>query len=244
MSRRLRSLAGTIRSRDSGNGYVAYHAVRYAVLLETLVRHDPAPTRALDIGSSLLTELIHERFGIPVDTLGFQADGPNTTAGRHYRFDLNDTDRHDQRRADLPTYPLVVMAEVIEHLYTSPTHVLSFLHEHVATGGILVIQTPNAVALSNRVKLAFGRNPFHLIDEDRANPLHFREYTQRELHRYASAAGFEVLESRISSYFDERYAWHAGRNKAPWFGAVQNRVYRALPRDLRSGITLVLRRNA
>ena len=59
-------------------------------------------------------------------------------------------------------------------------------------GGVLVVQTPNAVSLPRRLAMLGGRNPYELIREDATNPGHFREYTAAELRRYAAVAGLAV----------------------------------------------------
>lgn len=223
--------------------YTAYHARRYTELLVLLNRYVPdSSQRILDVGRSKLTELLNQQFRVPIDTLGFPEDGPTTT-GHHYCFDLNEAQWRKRWRTDLPAYDVIVIAEVLEHLYTSPALVLSFLKSLLKPGGLLVLQTPNAVALGNRIKLLCGRNPFDLIPEDNSNPKHFREYTEQELREYASRVGFGVVECVISSYFDQRYISH--KPPTAWQllkGSIKNIVYRHLPRSLRSGITLVMRK--
>ena len=44
-------------------------------------------------------------------------------------------------------YDAIVFAEVLEHLHTSPTLVLQVLTSLLKPGRLLVVQTPNAVAL-------------------------------------------------------------------------------------------------
>ena len=85
--------ARAIRGEDQG--YVAYHAPRYAYLLEVLARHGlGTDSSVLDIGPSCLTTLIRERFGIAVDSLGFGEDRA-TREGRHFGFDLDLAQRRD-----------------------------------------------------------------------------------------------------------------------------------------------------
>jgi SAM-dependent methyltransferase len=225
--------------------YTAFHAPRYAMLLALLGRYVPENAeRILDIGSRHLTELIHVQFGLPVDTLGFPEDGLTAT-GYHYSFDLNETQWRERWRTDLPRYDVIVMAEVLEHLHTSPRLVLNFLGSLLKPHGLLILQTPNAAALGKRARLLFGLNPYHLIGEDVSNPHHFREYTEGELRMYASKTNFEVLDVILASYFDMRYK----SLKAPpttqevLTGFVQNIVYPYLPRNLQSGITLVMSPN-
>ncbi len=188
--------------RGENQGYVAYHAPRYAYLLEVLAKYGlGADSTLLDIGPSRLTTLIQERFGIAVDSLGFGEDRV-TREGRHFGFDLNLAQRKESWRRDLPRYDFVVMAEVLEHLYTAPQLVLSFVRTLLADDGRLVLQTPNAASLPKRLKLLLGRNPFEMIRIDPQNPGHFREYTQTELLDLAAGLGFRVEDYTASFYFD------------------------------------------
>jgi 2-polyprenyl-3-methyl-5-hydroxy-6-metoxy-1,4-benzoquinol methylase len=237
-----RYTADAIRGQD--RGYVAYHAPRYAYVLRLLESLGVGPgTRLLDIGPGMLTELMHHRFGAPVDSLGFGPDR-DTPRGRHYEFDLNRSQHEAQWRRDLPRYDVVMMGEVIEHLYTAPQLVLAFIRTLVADGGRLIVQTPNAASWQRRVKLALGRNPYEMIRVDPTDPGHFREYTIKELRRLAEGAGFEVERWNTSWYFDARYERHGfGRESPrPVMGAVKNLLYPLAPKRLREGITMVLRR--
>jgi Methyltransferase domain len=225
-----------VRKFGPESSYLAFHAPRYAYLLDVISHRAPTPERVLDIGRSVLTEILHARLGVPVDTLGLRADRDAPT-GRQFQFDLNQCQDRLKWRRDLPTYDLVVMAEVIEHLYTSPSLVLPFVRSLMNPRAILVVQTPNAAAFSVRMKLLLGHNPYHRISEDAANPMHFREYTEKELWDYAEGAGFEVLESQMRSYFDQRFAPHS---KPLWLGTVENWAYDFMPRHFRTGMTMVL----
>src|SRR5690606_31313997 len=128
-----------------------------------------------------------------IDTLGFDdrrfTPKPPT---RHWQFDLNDVPVRDRWPAMAERYQLVLFFEVIEHLYTAPSQVLAFFYEILAPGGILLLSTPNALWLKNRVKLLTGRHPFEQIRENRQNPGHFREYTPAELRAVAATAGFRI----------------------------------------------------
>lgn len=165
-----------------------------------------------------------------VDSLEFW-DGrfKSRNGDEHFEFDLKNTiDRNMWPQP--PLYDLVVMAEVIEHLPVSPSHVFSFLASLVRPGGSLLLQTPNACSLSKRLKMMFGRNPFELIRDDLHNPGHFREYTVRELASYAGTAGFNVRRIITANYF-------SGERLHSRFAAG---ISFALPASLRNGITLWL----
>jgi SAM-dependent methyltransferase len=237
--------AKAIAGRFPGDAQVGYHAPRYAFLLDQLARYVEDPeVRVLDVGRSALTDLIAERFRLPVDSLGFAPDGPTPT-GRHYQFDLNQSQDQASWRRDLPVYDVVVLAEVIEHLYTSPSRVLAFLGSLIKPGGRLVVQTPNAAVLGKRIRLLLGRNPYEPIREDRARPGHFREYTDGELRGYLAAAHFAVEACYFRGYFDLRYQDRLtpGRPRGrQWPWRLRTWIYRILPPRLRPGITLIARR--
>jgi len=225
--------------------YARFHAPRYAYLLGLLEGRVPQGGRVLDIGWSRLTGAIHERFGVPVDALGFDADGPIVT-GDYYHFDLNDCQHRSRWRDDLPAYDVIVFAEVLEHLHTSPALVLKFLAGHVKPDGTIIVQTPNAAAVQRRVKLMLGRNPYELIRDDATNPGHFREYTGRELRAYAGIVGLRCERVEYRSYFDNRYGRHGAvlSWRRRWVGNLKNLLYPLLPPTWRPGLTAVLRQPA
>src|SRR3954471_18376451 len=139
--------AAAIRERFPSDTYVGFHSYRFHTALRAASELSPPAKRVLDIGVSPLTTMLHEQLQVPVDTLGFTRDAENETGGRNYRFDLNDSIDESHWRRDLPPYDLIVFCEVIEHLYTSPAHVLRFLQSLLAVNGTLLLQTPNAAAI-------------------------------------------------------------------------------------------------
>lgn len=232
---------------EEAQSYIATHAKRYAFLLKqvsnvraSLVRPD-SPVTILDIGPSFFTELLRHAF--PQDsifTLGF--DAPESRGGHfplsihhdtstHFEFDLNDS-LYQERWIQVPAVNLVIMAEVIEHLYTSPKHILRFIRSLMAPGSYLFIETPNAATLKKRLKLLWGVNPYEMIRENRDNPGHFREYTSRELTTLSEAAGFEIIAVQLSNY-------HSHDASKSVFSRVV-RPFLSYP-NFRRGITLTLK---
>jgi Methyltransferase domain len=201
---------------EEEQNYIRYHAKRFAFVLNLLgpwierfrqehqAKGANPKVRILDVGPHLLTRCLLHYFGdsITINTLGYahEAIVPMDVIGRHFAFDLN----HAQFRARWiqgEEHDIVIMAEVIEHLYTSPVRVLRFIRTQVRDGGVLLVQTPNAAALSKRVDMLGGRNPFELIRETPWNPGHFREYTLSELTAYCEEAGFDCVETYLEDYW-------------------------------------------
>jgi hypothetical protein len=225
--------------------YLAFHAPRYAFLAQLVSDHVRAPgARLLDVGRSPLTEMIAGRTGRPVDSLGFEPDA-SLPSGRQHRFDLNDAQHRERWRLDLGPYDVIVLAEVIEHLYTAPELVLAYLRELLVPGGLLFVQTPNAAALWKRRMLLRGKNPYERIRLDPGDPGHFREYTAAELREILAAAGFAVERVSMKFYFDARFERHETGHEPPARarGFLKNILYRALPGPLREGITVIARRS-
>ena len=98
-------------------------------------------------------------------------------------------------------HDLVGLAEVIEHLDTAAPTVLAFLRRFLRAGGTLLLQTPNAVALSRRLKMLMGRNPTEPIRPNRLDPGHFHEYTVAELTAAAAAADLTVEHVDLANHF-------------------------------------------
>lgn len=202
----------------------------------------------LDVGSSKLTELIHTSFGCIVDSLGLTSVGIGK-CGEYYQFDLNRVGNTSDWPTSLPSYDLIVLGEVLEHLYTAPELVLRFLQSHMNPGAVLMIQTPNAASLSKRIKLLFGRNPYEKIRINESNPGHFREYTVQELRDYAAGGGMRVDTCMVEYCSDVSYrlrssdagALHSEPTKATRF---QHQLYLCifaiLPNSLCPSITVVL----
>lgn len=225
-------------------GYDDYHAPRYAFLMHLLQKFGvKADSTILDIGKSELTTRIHEAFHVPVDSLGFGSDRPTET-GRHFEFDLNLAQHQHTWRKGLPTYEFVVMAEVLEHLHTAPQLVLEFVSGLLAPKGFLVVQTPNAAALTKRIKLLLGRNPYEMLRPDISDPGHYREYTISELRQIGKGLGLHEEKCVTAFYFDARFAHHGpqGVKPQPILGMLKNRLYGALPKNFREGITIVWRK--
>jgi trans-aconitate methyltransferase len=221
-------------SRDT---YIECHSKRYAYLLNTIgklieQRADAGPVTALDIGPGFQTRLMQAAFpDLEVDTLGF-ADAARMgflqgAVRRHHEFDLNNF-QFDDRDVGLDRYDIIVFCEVIEHLYTMPEKILARLRPHVKPGGVVVVQTPNAVQWRHRVRMLMGRNPFERISHYRMG--HYREYTAAELYEIAAAAGFDICSLELRNYF--------GLRKRRDTTLIEHLLWPIA--ELRSGITAVI----
>ena len=220
-----------------------YHLRRFQKLIDLVSKYSFKHARILDVGNSMFSRILSESLSIRVDELGFLPDG-RMPHGDRYQYDLNLSQHQKHHRSDLGNYDIIILAEVIEHLYTTPNRVLPYLRSLLNENGVLIIQTPNATVLHKRLQLLLGRNPYMVINDDPRNPGHFREYTVKELQQYAVANGFEVVEYFYGNYFDYRYdssdSMHA--KKKP-LHAIVNLLYSLCPASLKPGISMVMRRS-
>jgi hypothetical protein len=211
--------------------YLEFHRDRYRLLVDTvagsLARCGSQEPDILIVGSSHETGLIAERFpAASVDTLGIFDPRYPPARGRHHEMDLN-----VRGALSLGPYHLIVAAEVIEHLQTSPRAVFGFLRGALRPGGELIVQTPNAASLAKRWNLLAGRNPFMPIPDAPDTSQHWREYTAPELLAAARAAGLDAVRLRIDNCYR-----HQGRRARLYLLAG-----RFAPHALRDCITLTLR---
>lgn len=223
---------------DEGRNYISNAWPRYIFLLNQIENYaqqitanqDGSGLSLLDVGPHFLTTLLRKKFPKAViNTLGYEVNwiSPSPNVQQHCTFDLNNSQFTDQW-PKFQQHDIVVMSEVIEHLYTAPWLVLKFIKTLIKSNGFLILSTPNAAAAMNRIFLAFGRNPFEMIRESRDNPGHFREYTKSELISIGIKSGLNVAQISLENYFHSSKRWI-------------NNLYRItsfLP-EFRNGITII-----
>ena len=93
------------------------------------------------------------------------------------------------------SFDVVLLTEVFEHLRDFPAVCLSEARRLLRPDGYLVLTTPNAAYVRNRVRLAFGHSVYgRLTDWLGGDPhaRHAREYTRWELEFLVRHAGFEI----------------------------------------------------
>lgn len=220
--------------------YLNFHFQRFkkiATIVEKLPEKD---FKVLDIGPSIFSQALTKKFS-EVDTLGLECDNDNEY-GHHYQFDLNNCQNEEKWRKDIGKYDLIIMTEVIEHIYCAPNFVLRFIKSIMNENCVLVLQTPNAIALYNRLKMAFGFTPFELIARGELTECgHFREYTKKELEYFITKECLSIIEITMENYFDYKYAFHYDNKTAKKrnYLHIVNLLYEICPSSLKPGITLI-----
>ncbi len=187
--------------------YFRLHRRRYLALLEAL--EVPPTGRVLEIGCNpgQFTEIL-ARAGYRVWGLDLR---PEDRSSLWARLGV------EVRRGNLETAPLpyaensfeaVVLSEVIEHLAGSPLPALEEVYRVLLPGGQLVLSTPNACSLRERLFLAGRllsfrslesaeefRRRMRLRGEERYT-MHHRLYTAGEVRWLLREAGFADIQVR------------------------------------------------
>ena len=226
-----------VRAQTMGPDARAYwprHARRFEFVLRYLQAHTlPGPRRVLSVGPSFETAMFASVFpDWQIDTLGEGLDERFVLPPprRHFTFDLHAA--ADPRRwPDFGVrYDTIVFMEVLEHLNAPPRAVLEFLGAQLADEGFLLLTTPNAAWLKNRLKLLRGRNPFEPLRPGGGG--HIRESTLAELRTAAQEAGLACAVAKQCGLYG--------------FTGAKDRCYDALANatfpSLRRSLFLVLRK--
>lgn len=222
---------------DEQKLYLEIHAKRFEIIL-SLIDKNPE-IKVLDIGPSFLSELLYQLFGNNLTLLGFKSDnsfgGHLVNSSIFEKVKLIEQDLNFLKVSSIlnERFDLIICGEVIEHLYTSPKILFQSFHQLLNKNGVLIIQTPNAVALKKRMSMLLGRNPFEIPRDNFQNPGHYREYTSKELIDFGKENQFGIKKIILDEYFE--------------YPSNISKIYRSLksliPKGLRSGITIVYQRN-
>ncbi len=207
------ALADAYRLLTPYSGQYTVDAPRYLIMLEYIAGLPNARTkRILDLGTGIGILPLALRLA------GYHANGidyfifpetDNTMFGRTAIDDLKRIwrsigliiDKQDIT-SSLPenlyqTTDIVTSDATIEHLKDPKTFLLNcyFL---LASGGHLILSTPNLTTLLKRIRFLVGKSPHWPIAEffkdGEKFTGHWREYTQEELSYMCTTVGFEVLQ--------------------------------------------------
>lgn len=199
--------------------------------IEQLQRERPL-RRVLDIGMGfqtlllrrLLPEATIEGAGIGEETQ-FRPEGKF----RFHELDLNGVSRTPHPHAapaDAGDYDLILFMEVLEHLYTPPDLVLRDLGGRLSSAGVMIVTTPNAAWLKNRLKMLRGRNPFEPLRPNPKDMGHIREYTKAELEAAIAAAGL------ITRKFDRLGLYRFSGTKDRFYSVLADCLHPSLSRSM------------
>ncbi len=191
--------------RKGFRGYVEEAEERYAYVRELVVGMAPPPAKLVDLGAapgdqSLAFAAIG--YGVTAVDLGAAEWSERPSGGMETRlaeggvvFARYDLDTTPYPMADA-SFDVAVLTEVLEHLREYPLQSLQEVARILRPGGTLVLTTPNAAYVRNRLRLALGRSVYTPLDDwlyGEPHARHAREYTLAELDALVRGAGLEPV---------------------------------------------------
>lgn len=100
---------------------------------------------------------------------------------------------------DLPNFDLVLVSEVIEHLF-QPEKVLLLVGKHLKSNGKLIVSTPNFLYWGNRIKFLLG--DFSYTKQGMFDEGHIHFFSYHSLRSLLENTGFSVVgENHVSPSF-------------------------------------------
>ncbi len=159
-----------------GRPYTEDQAERYAFVRSLLQDIRPAPADLVELGAAPGAQALGLAaagyrvtavdLGEASDAWGAQPEGTMEAAlGRQgVNFVTWDLERTPYPLED-ETVDVVLLTEVLEHLRDYPAQALAEARRLMRPDGLLVLTTPNAAYLGNRVKLALGHSVVTSLDD-------------------------------------------------------------------------------
>jgi ubiquinone/menaquinone biosynthesis C-methylase UbiE len=155
------------RMHKTREDYQRFHHSRYQQLLELLARHAPErQERCLDVGgggdiAEMVTE-IKAKYADEFHTVDLATD-IDRLRKKGIQAQISNVDVQALPYED-GYFDIVIFASVLEHLY-NPTHTIAEIARVMRGGGILIVETPNAVAIGRRLDALWGENPFRWFNQ-------------------------------------------------------------------------------
>lgn len=199
----MKKLTDTLNSKYSQ--YQLIHEKRFQAIINQLTsirKKKGRDIKILDVGahslyflSSLHALSFRNLYGIDVDTFINAIDEETIEL-----FNLKVCDlQHESVPFEDNYFDVIVMSEVIEHLFFNPMGCLIDLKRTLQPGGKLIITTPNIFRIANTVKMLTCKNIFALPSKGPAG--HFKEYSMQDLEDFANLCNLKVTDAKLRNLF-------------------------------------------
>jgi SAM-dependent methyltransferase len=191
---------------EEGRVYATLHLDRIIKTVEMIPRLE-GPVRVLELGANpyFMTLLVQKYLGYHVTAANFFGDYRDETGGqgettiRSARYGETHAFPFKIFNVEIDPYPyddaefdVVLCCEILEHLVSDPSHLMSESHRVLKPNGCLIVTTPNVTRLENVVKIVRGQNLHHPYFGFGVYGRHNREYTATELGQLLGVHHFET----------------------------------------------------
>lgn len=180
--------------------YVREHRYRFKRILNS-IPCSSTPMRILDIGTTPFTLYLraayphYEVYGL--DRTNLMEERCKSRGIEFKTCDLGS----EPMPFDDDYFDLIVLAEVLEHVFAPPSDVLRQIRRIMRKNGKLIVSVPNIAGLDRRIWLLFGVTP--LGDPDRIMSHewhgygHLHEYTMKEIVSKLKGCKFTILSKEF-----------------------------------------------
>lgn len=207
--------------------YATRQKRRLAFDIDHLLHYAPIESKVLEVGSIPLI------LTVALKQIGFNIQGIDVLPERFQsaiNFNELDIRKQDIEKDSLDFIPgefdTVIFNEVFEHLRINPIFTLKEIHKVLRPKGLLMLSTPNFMALRNIKSLTLhNKSRADIYVEYMKLQLlghmgHVRLYTPTEVCTFLQKIGFEIVEIIYRGTSDE----------PQWKGVVENNLFRIMPK--------------
>lgn len=184
--------------------YLKIHEKRFAKIIEHVTSGDvdKKSKSILDVGchSLILLSTLRDMgyrnvhgIDVPLFIEAFDLDTIN-------RFNLKNCDlQNDAIPFEDNKFDIIIMSEVIEHLFFNPTDCLMDLKRTLKPGGKLIITTPNIYRSANLIKMLSCKNIFSLPSVGPSG--HFKEYSIEDINDFVETCDLKRDHVSLANLF-------------------------------------------
>lgn len=179
--------------------YFTIHFKRYLEVLKTIIRYVPCGSHVLEVSS------LHGHISKSLKKMGYEVSATDIASEIKKEFcsfeavgiELCSCDLNNEK---LPfgdsVFDCVILTEVIEHVHIGSVRPTLLEAERVLKHkGILILSTPNATNLGNRLRALLGKEPL-------SHELHIKEYSLKEVLAFFKDSNFIVCQVWFSMGLD------------------------------------------
>lgn len=193
-----------------GEGYVSDALNKYIAITSQIMKDYPPGSKILSIGSGPCDlEAILSKLGYDITAIDDLEDpwhliGKNRERIKDFAKQMNIEliiQSAEQPQLKENYFDVVLLVDVMPHLSGSPRELLNYSISLLKPDGLLLIETANAAALFNRVRLLFGKSDsvdiesfYWTIGKYRG---HVKEYTRYELKQVLSYHNLNSIDSKM-----------------------------------------------